>query len=849
MAHYKTDIIDINLNTGNIHRSFLSHAIGQKDDDADRFGIRAYRDGVPVDLSGASCHAWFTNSQGTTIALTSYGTVSGNEAYVTLPQACYDYDGQFTLAIKIVGGGVSSTVRIVDGVVDNINVGGAVTPTGAVPTYSEILSQYDAMVAATAAANTAIAEPFDAEEEYPAGKYVINDGALYLLPEGHEEDVTWANTIKTAVKIGDQTAELKEALDTTSRKKIALAFESGTITSSGNTSDSSSRIRLKSNVMIPMPKISVGDYFYVDPVFQGKVYTYSASTIRSDKYIGEAVNWTNGIIRIPDENAGQYALILLRKTNDTSADISDYVSTMDQYVKYYSYADIKIDLRDIGEQFDGNWSNLFKIRDSAFKVNGVDFTIENGVITVNGTASSAANLNLYMDDSALPAWCEPGKKYYVHYSADQKCYLRIYPYSNGSSGPILVGTLTDASFVAPETGGLLIRLSIATGVTITNLKVSPQISDTKTNQEILSMLLEGDRMLPFPADIPYTALEYHALWDDLVTAGIVTRSDPTYMSFDTSHEYPLYTYRINANQVYIAPGGTSNYDKQNTDGSSPPYTRKKILIVSGIHGSERATPVILYGLISKLWTECEYANLFTDYEWTIVPLANPWGFAHSFVKNGSIVYHGGAWYPTQDYVIEENNSTNKFNGGIRQNKDGIDINRDFSDVAYTSGGTSLGFVTEEAQYLRSVYLSDVFDLSLDMHQHYNEDDSICGYASPSQAVTGDMLTKMRMAINCAGFDTDVAARLSSNKTAYYQTSYIWNGTNNCTFNNYVAGYSHDGIGNTSHADHPVQVPAVGESGARCSYYSGVNTSFNSVANAFGMTYFWNLLQKLVNLLE
>ena len=208
MAHYKSDIVDINLNTGNIHRSFLSHSIGQKDDDADRLGIRAFRDGVPQDLSGASCHAWFLNSQGTTIALTSYGTVSGNEAYVTLPPACYDYDGPFTLAIKIVGGGVSSTVRIVDGMVDNINTGGAVTPTSAVPTYSEIIAQYDAMVAATSAANTAIAETFDATKNYPEWKNVINDGALYILPDGHEADTTWANTTKKASKLGDQASAL-----------------------------------------------------------------------------------------------------------------------------------------------------------------------------------------------------------------------------------------------------------------------------------------------------------------------------------------------------------------------------------------------------------------------------------------------------------------------------------------------------------------------------------------------------------------------------------------------------------------------------------------------------------------
>ena len=145
MALYKQDIVDINLNTGSIYRSFLGHSIGYKNDDADRFGIRAFRDGVPVDLSGASCQAVFMAPNGVNIALTSYGTIDGNVAYVTLPQACYDYEGQFCLSIQLVGGGVTGTMRIVDGTVVNTGASGTVAPTSSVPTYQEILSTYAAM--------------------------------------------------------------------------------------------------------------------------------------------------------------------------------------------------------------------------------------------------------------------------------------------------------------------------------------------------------------------------------------------------------------------------------------------------------------------------------------------------------------------------------------------------------------------------------------------------------------------------------------------------------------------------------------------------------------------------------
>lgn len=141
----KINLIDIDLSRGNIHRSWCGYAIGMKDNNGDAFGIRVFRNRGPVDLTGISVQGFFRNSVGTNIAITSGNTVSGNTAYVVLPQACYDYDGPFTLAIKLIGGGVTGTMRIIDGMVDNTNTSGAVAPTGAVPTYQEVLSVFEQM--------------------------------------------------------------------------------------------------------------------------------------------------------------------------------------------------------------------------------------------------------------------------------------------------------------------------------------------------------------------------------------------------------------------------------------------------------------------------------------------------------------------------------------------------------------------------------------------------------------------------------------------------------------------------------------------------------------------------------
>lgn len=144
MAVYKRDLVDINLETGNIHRSFLKHSIGYKDAAADHFGIRVFRNGEPVSLTGVSVQGIFMPPQGSPIAITSGNIVSENEAEVVLPQACYNYDGQFTLSIKLVDAtnAVTGTMRIVDGMVDNTHASGTVAPTDTVPTYQEILAVY-----------------------------------------------------------------------------------------------------------------------------------------------------------------------------------------------------------------------------------------------------------------------------------------------------------------------------------------------------------------------------------------------------------------------------------------------------------------------------------------------------------------------------------------------------------------------------------------------------------------------------------------------------------------------------------------------------------------------------------
>ena len=244
MAIYHQDIADIELNSGSLHRSFLGHSIGLGDAAANRFGVRVFRDGVAETLSGVTCQGFFRNANGENIALTSYGTIDGNVAYVTLPQACYNVEGMFTLAIKLVGGGVTGTMRIIDGMVDNTNTGSAVAPTGSVPTYQEVLSVYEQMQAAVTNYDAKVAEQdgkisdLKSAFTHAVPFYEVSNNAVgYVWIENHYPSgtiLTWENTGSTSnILIGhyesDKTTRIGANTTITPGSKTNITIPSGNV--------------------------------------------------------------------------------------------------------------------------------------------------------------------------------------------------------------------------------------------------------------------------------------------------------------------------------------------------------------------------------------------------------------------------------------------------------------------------------------------------------------------------------------------------------------------------------------------------------------------------------------------
>lgn len=116
----------------------MNRSIGEGDADENRYGVNVLKDGAPVDLSGCTVTGYFLKPDGTTVIMS--GFTSGSKAYVSLPATCYAVEGQFTLAIKLTGGGVTGTMRVIDGTVINTSNDNVIDPGGTVPDITALMA-------------------------------------------------------------------------------------------------------------------------------------------------------------------------------------------------------------------------------------------------------------------------------------------------------------------------------------------------------------------------------------------------------------------------------------------------------------------------------------------------------------------------------------------------------------------------------------------------------------------------------------------------------------------------------------------------------------------------------------
>lgn len=170
----------------------LSQGFFTGDNEAHTFCVRCSRGHTSVSLTGAGITGYFIRSDGVTIAIT--GAVENDAAVLTLPAACYAYQGRFSLVIKASKGDVIHTILWVSGSVSKSRTDEVVDPGEVIPTLDELLAKIAEMESATAAANEAaeraekVGTLTAAATTLPAGSQATaeyDNGALTLgIPKG-----------------------------------------------------------------------------------------------------------------------------------------------------------------------------------------------------------------------------------------------------------------------------------------------------------------------------------------------------------------------------------------------------------------------------------------------------------------------------------------------------------------------------------------------------------------------------------------------------------------------------------------------------------------------------------------
>ena len=633
MAIYKRDIVDINLETGNIHRSFLKHSIGYLDQAADHFGIRVLRNGEPVDLTGVTVQGIFMPPQGNPIAITTGNIIEGNVAEVVLPQACYNYDGQFCLSIKLVDAtnAITGTMRIVDGMVDNTHASGTVAPTETVPTYQEILAVYADMV-------TALVTVDELDDEVSDLKSAMDQttGRIGFLP----------NEIVLG-SINTNTGADASSTDGTRLRTSYIEVDPSKTYNMVTTNNSSAQISRKlcwydANKTWISPSVTIAN------VAAGDSVTYSLTPVTGAKYLrirydGTGMTPTSVELNIYDLDTGMiqnYGVIskagfdlntgvfirpgmwavsnvdYLPTNWPTGASTGRIVSFASQTVSSFGTIQMVVDaFNKIFFRFsysNGNWQTWKEITSKA-ELDEVDEKAlsDGGLITTEG-------LDLDEGDFIHPGMWSINNMTYApdHYPSNTIGRIISFASTTNSS----YGTM---QIVIDSFNSVYIRSSWKNGSWTNWMQVSASTSSSYLNP--FAVLPADTRPYIYEGVAPSyitgsnKLAQLYALYDDLV------ERFPDYIRKSVIGRDATDTFDIN--MYTIEPYQNSGYPE--------------IIWISNVHGNEPICAIATYYLCKLILenkdTDDRFRAIFNSVCLLVVPAGNPYGFNASSRDNGNNV--------------------------------------------------------------------------------------------------------------------------------------------------------------------------------------------------------------------
>lgn len=822
MANYREDIVNIDLENGNINRTYLKHSIGYGDNNANKFGVRVFRNGEAETLLG-SCYGLFIRADGATIIVNT-GAVSGNLALVTLPEACYAVEGVFTLAIKVTAEEDVTTLRIVDGMVDRTRTDAVVDPGTLIPSIDDLMAAIE-----------------EAVESIPSDYSELSDDVGHMkddyLTEGNFSFLSLANDFTY--------------LDNT------------------NTEQENSVVSVTDYIRIP------NDATYVQAstkTYYNGSETYIAPLVfffdKNKNYISRASDQTNDIASVAIPQNAKYVRI-----NQPASSVSQEILRLIRFVYgsmgYHSILTSDDDANDIikpgmywfgynskpahlpdeitesgrilviksegEENFGAEWQLIcnfdgFFFRSSQY-TSGRVWSEWNRVQRMKSALGFKKELTAA---DSMRAITENGLYYYGENDMPEDA-----PTIFGGR-PIVVKSTTDSSHQY-ET-----QMQVVDGVFY--------YRGTKHGSSVLQpwkSLGLGSPMYQTET-LPYDAVHYHAKWADWTTGYSRVCKTTLLGNVDNDQNLPIYMYQLSLSRNFIDGAG----DIKDYNFTNPPYPRPKFLIIGGQHGNEKCTPMDIWRIAQALKSR-DYNDIACKFDWYFIPLVNPWGYSHAHLdSNGNIIYGNDT-----ENVAQTVACTEEINAGIRNNGHDMNLNRDWSDNTYSLSGMTYGFQTPELQIVKPVIDSIVPDVFIDAHQNHADPgfstDPMTCYCRHYYINPDAESLKVDRRMDVANANTDqIMHRYHKNTRTVHQTcryAMEFEGAEtNAMANLYMGGghFIRGGVdrGNTSHPELATKYAILTETSEICySFNGGSNEWYNPIACTFSCTYLWEMIKQIADL--
>lgn len=226
-------------------------------------------------------------------------------------------------------------------------------------------------------------------------------------------------------------------------------------------------------------------------------------------------------------------------------------------------------------------------------------------------------------------------------------------------------------------------------------------------------------------------------------------------------------------------------------------TKRKIMMTSGMHGNEKATPSSLMQWFYNLCYNPAYKK-YQCFDYYVIPICNPTGY----------------------------------NADTRNNSDGVNINRD-----------AIAKNSLEAQAITAFISKQTYEMYFDFHQTQSVWDSagipFYGFVSQANDTESDIRETVNQYISKAIAETDFALNRNFEKTDNPQGGFLWEGSPESespgTFRNFGHNYA--------------PISCTYESSRRCTYYSnGDMSTYNTPAMECNQTFFDNVMAQMMKLL-